>query len=135
MCKKTTKATECLIRLKRIDILVANKQAEKRMWLEMATGTTAKVGGERVQSSSDHHTMEKQVVEAATIDEEIASLRAEKAAIIKTLERLDSDQYDFLHKAYVQNMTFKEIQYLAGKSYSWATTMHRKAKESLEKLL
>lgn len=129
------KAIVYLCRYKKIDLLIANKEAEKQMWLDMATGITAKVGGERVQSSSDHHTMERQVVEAATIDEEIALLKEEKRQIIKTIEKLPPDEYDLLHKVYVQGKSLKEVQVSHGMSYSWATTMHRKAKRSLEKLI
>lgn len=118
-----------------IDVMISNKQAERQRWIDMATGTTAKVGGERVQSSSDRHTMERQVVEAAMIDEEIASLKAEKQSIIKTIERLEPDEYDLLHKVYVQGQSLKAVAVSHGMSYSWATTMHRKAKRDLEKLI
>lgn len=129
------KAERRLSRLKMIDAMVANKQAERERWIEMASGTTSQVGGDRVQSSGDHDKIGSKVIEAVTIDEEIQALKAEKKAIIKLIEMLEPDEYDLLHKVYVQGMTLKEVQVSHGMSYSWATTLHRRAKDSLERLL
>ena len=105
------------------------------MWLEMAEGVSSPVGGERVQTSKEYHPMENKVVEATMIDAEIAMLKEEKKAIVKTIEQLPPDEYDLLHKVYVQGKSLKEVQADHGMSYSWATTMHRKAKRDLEKLI
>ena len=129
------KAIVYLCRYKKIDLLIANKEAEKKMWLDMAAGVSSPVGGDKVQSSKDHHQMEQKVIEAALIDEEIARLRQEKKDIIKTIEMLPPDEYDLLHKVYVQGKSLKEVQADHGMSYSWASTTHRKAKRDLEKLL
>jgi DNA-directed RNA polymerase specialized sigma24 family protein len=129
------KAIVYLCRYKKIDLLIANKEAEKKMWLEMAEGVSSPVGGERVQSSKEYHPMENKVVEAAMIDAEIAMLKEEKKAIVRTIEQLPPDEYDLLHKVYVQGKSLKEVQADHGMSYSWATTMHRKAKRDLEKLI
>ena len=115
--------------------MIANKQIEKLYWLEIATGTTAKVGGERVQTSGDGHNMEKQIVEVVLIVEEIDRLKGEIAAIISTLEQLEAKEYDFLHKMYVQHLSLKEIQAVHGKSYSWAKKMHFRALVNLQRIL
>ena len=128
-------AREYLEQIEKNECIIANKQIEKKYWLEIATGTTAKVGGERVQTSGDGHNMEKQIVEVVLIDEEIERLKGEIAEIIATLEKLKKNEYDFLHKMYVQHLTLKEVQTVSGKSYSWATTTHNRALMNLQKIL
>ena len=128
-------AREYLEQIEKNERIIANKQIEKKYWLDIATGTTAKVGGERVQTSGDGHNMEKQIVEVVLIDEEIERLKGEIAEIIFTLEKLRAAEYDFLHKMYVQHMTLKEVQTLAKKSYTWATTTHNRALKNLQIIL
>ena len=128
-------AREYLEQIEKNECIIANKQIEKKKWLDIATGTTAKVGGERVQTSGDGHTMEKQIVEVVLIDEEIERLKGQIAEIIATLERLRMSEYDFLHKLYVQHLSMKDIQAASGKSYSWATTTHNRALMNLQKIL
>jgi len=128
-------AREYLEQIEKNECIIANKQIEKKYWLEIATGTTAKVGGERVQTSGDGHNMEKQIVEVVLIDEEIERLKGEIAEIISTLEKLKKNEYDFLHKMYVQHLTLKEVQTASGMSYSWATTTHNRALKNLQRIL
>lgn len=128
-------AREYLEQIEKYEKMIANKQIEKLYWLEIATGTTAKVGGERVQTSGDGHNMEKQIVEVVLIVEEIDRLKGEIAAIISKLEQLEAKEYDFLHKMYVQHLSLKEIQAVYGKSYSWAKTMHNRALWNLQRIL
>ena len=128
-------AREYLEQIEKNEKIIANKQIEKKYWLEIATGTTAKVGGERVQTSGDGHNMEKQIVEVVLIDEEIERLKGEIAEIISTLERLKATEYDFLHKIYVQHLSLKEVHTASGKSYSWATTTHSLALKNLQRIL
>lgn len=128
-------AREYLEQIEKNECIIANKQIEKKYWLDMAKGTTANVTGERVQSSSDGHSMEKQIIEVVLIDEEIERLKGEIAEIISTLQRLKKSEYDFLHKMYVQHLSLKEVQTVSGKSYSWATTTHNRALRNLQKIL
>ena len=128
-------ARDYLEQIEKNERIIANKQIEKEYWLSIATGTTAKVGGERVQTSGDGHTMENQIVEVVLIDEEIERLKGEIAEIISTLEKLKTTEYDFLHKIYVQHLSLKEVHTDAGKSYSWATTTHSLALKNLQRIL
>ena len=128
-------AKEYLEQIEKNECIIANKQIEKKYWLEIATGTTAKVGGERVQTSGDGHNMEKQILEVILIDEEIERLKGEIAEVISTLEKLKKNEYDFLHKLYVQHLSLKEVHTASGMSYSWATTTHSLALKSLQKIL
>ena len=128
-------AKEYLEQIEKNECIIANKQIEKKYWLEIATGTTAKVGGERVQTSSDGHNMEKQIVEVVLLDEEIERLKGEIAEIIHTMEQLKASEYDFLHKMYVQHLSLKEVQAITGKSYSWSKKMHNRALWNLQRIL
>ena len=58
-----------------------------------------------------------------------------KQEVIKTIEELNTDEYDILHKIYIQGMTFKEVAAVKDKSYSAITTIHGRALADLQKLL
>lgn len=128
-------AREYLEQIEKNERIIKNKQFERAFWLGMATNTTAKLGGDRVQSSGDKQRMELQVVEAIQADEDIARLKREIADIISTIQRLSAEDYDFLHQVYVQHKSLKEIHIDAERSYSWATTTHQRALEHLQELL
>ena len=128
-------AREYLAKIEFNRIAIANKQAEKRYWLELAGGIGANASGERVQSSGDLHKMESKVIEAVLIDNEIERLKAEIMGVIRTIERLHPTEYQFLHMVYVQGKRIKEVYAEMGKSDSWATNIHRKAINNLQAIL
>lgn len=128
-------AKEYLEQIKKNERIIANKRIEKQYWLDMAQGTSVKLGGDRVQTSSNKHPMESQVLEAVTIDEEIARLKEEIAGIIKTIEQLNTEDYCILHKMYVQHLSMKEIQVDVGMSYSWVSTTKNRALRNLQRIL
>lgn len=128
-------AREYLEQIEKFEKIIANKEIEKKYWLDMAKGTSVKMDGERVQTSSDGQSMANQVVEAVMIDEEIARLKEQIAGIIRTLERLKTSDYDFLHKVYIQRKTLKEIHEEKKNSYSWATSTHSRALRNLQAIL
>ena len=55
--------------------------------------------------------------------------------LAKTIEELNTDEYDILHKIYIQGMSFKEVAAVKDKSYSAITTIHGRALADLQKLL
>lgn len=128
-------AKEYLEQIEKNEKIIANKQIEKKKWLEIATGATAKIGGERVQTTSTGDKMENQVIEAVLIEEEIERLKGEIAEIINTIERLKATEYDFLHKMYVQHLSMKTICTTMRKSYSWAKAVHNRALRNLQRIL
>lgn len=131
----SVEAQEYLDQISKNESIIKNKQAERAFWLGLATNTTASLGGDRVQSSGNKQQMESRAVEVVRVDEEISRLRAEIADIISTIQRLNADDYDFLHKHYVQHKSLKEIHCEAHRSYSWATTTHSRAKKRLQAIL
>jgi len=128
-------AREYLEKILHNERIIKNKQIEREYWMELASGITAGMGGERVQSSKTSHPMENKVVEAALIDQEIDRLKKEIAEIIATIELLPVEEYDFLHKVYVQHIPLKDVHVDSGKSYSWAKTMHNRALGRLQYIL
>ena len=128
-------AREYLEQIEKNECIIANKQIEKKYWMDIATGTTANVTGERVQTSGDGHAKEKQIIEMVLIDEEIERLKGEIAEIISTLQKLKKSEYDFLHKMYVQHLSLKEVQAAMKKTYSGAKSTHVRALRNLQKIL
>lgn len=132
---KEVTAREYLEKIWHNERIIRNKQIERKYWMELAAGITAGMGGDRVQSTKTTHPMENKVVEAALIDQEIDKLKKEIAEIIETIQKLPTDEYDFLHKVYVQHLSLKEVQAVTGMSYSWTTNTHSRALNNLQYIL
>lgn len=136
-------AKEYLQRIENIDILIRNKSIEKAqhhaLMMDRATTITANMSGERVQSSGSKHRMADTVDEKLSyiqkIDKRIAELEAEKEEIISTIELLPTDEYDILHKCYVQRMSLKQVSAERDESYSSTTTTHGIALTKLAAIL
>ena len=128
-------AKEYLEKILHNERIIKNKQIEREYWMDLASWITASIGGERVQSSKTSHPMENKVVEAALIDQEIDRLKKEIAEVIDTIQQLPTEEYDFVHKVYVQHIPLKEVHVDSGKSYSWAKTMNNRALCSLQYIL
>ena len=149
MAEPTIKAIDFLKQLKKLDKLIENKLSEKEQWKAIATGTTAQMGGERVQSSGSLQKMadavEKYLEIEKEIDKRIDELVDAKLDVIGVIEQLNTTEYDVLHKIYVGvvdpktkqtiYLTFEEVADIYGKSRSWATTIHGRALKSVQKIL
>lgn len=133
------KAKDFLKQLKKLDCLIENKTIEKEQWKAIATGTTAQMGGERVQSSGSKQKMADAINRCVDIENEIDrcidSLIDRKKDVTGVIEQLNTIEYDVLHKIYVQNLSFDEVAGAYGKTYTWATTMHGRALKSVQKIL
>lgn len=139
----TKEVKEYLFRIDDIDTRIRNKHIEKAqhyalMW-DNATSITANMSGERVQSSGSKQRMADTVDDKLTyiqnIEKRIAELEEEKKEIISTIEMLPKDEYDIIHKCYVQNMLLKRVALERKESYSSTTTMHGTALKRLGKIL
>lgn len=133
------RAKDYLQQLKKLDAIIKNKMIEKEQWRDIALGITARTDGERVQSSGSQQKManaiDKCIDIEREIDEMIDRLYDLKQEIIKTIEQLNATEYDVLHKRYVQDMNFAEIGASKKKTKSWATTVHGRALQNLQKIL
>lgn len=136
-------AKEYLQRIEDIDTRIKNKSIEKAqhyaLMMDIATSITANMSGERVQSSGSKQRMADTVDDKLTyicnIDKRIAELEKEKEEIIATIELLPMDEYDILHKCYVQRMSLKQVAAERDESYSSTTTTHGVALTKLAAIL
>lgn len=133
------KAKDFLEQADKIEEIIRNKQVEKMQWRDIAMGVTARYEGERVQSSGNGQKMSDAVVRMVEIEREIDRLIDSqidaRLEIIGTIENLKTVEYSVLHKIYIQHKSFKEVAAERNKSVSWATTVHGRALQSLQKLL
>ena len=76
---------------------------------------------------------------AVDIDKEIKEDTQEivrlKSEVIQTIEQLDAEEYDVLHKVYVQYYTLYEAARKLGRSKSWAYKVHKKAIRNVQEIL
>lgn len=139
LLRNKTKAQLYLERLDKLNAMIENKIAESAQWRDIALGVTASAEGERVQSSGSQQKMSDAIDRVVDIQTEINALVDTlvdtKTEIIGTIEQLSATEYDVIHKRYIQGMTFDEIGVGKGKSKSWATTVHGRALQSLNKIL
>lgn len=133
------KAKDYLKQIEKLDTLIQNKLAEKARWKDIALGITTSTEGERVQSSGSQQKMADAINRCIDIEREIDSFVDSmvdlKKEIIQTIEQLNPTEYDVLHKRYIQNMTFDEVAEAKRKSKSWATTVHGRALQSVQRIL
>ena len=146
-------AKEYLQQAEDMNTVINNKMAEKAQWKDIALGVTSggqsimiEVKGkkelhnmEKVQSSGSQSKMADAITRCMDIEAEIDRLIDRlidlKQEIIRTIEQLNATEYDVLHKRYIQGMTFDEIGAAKGKSKSWATTVHGRALQNVQKIL
>lgn len=137
--RKKNKAQEYLEQVEKLNVMIENKMAEVTQWRGVALGITSHSEGERVQSSGSQQKMSDAVVRFVDLETEINDLIDRlvdlKREIIRTIERLNATEYDVLHKRYIQGMTFDEIGAAKHKSKSWATTVHGRALQNLNRIL
>ena len=136
--KKMHPAKKYLLQYQKYDAMIENKKAEKEKWETIATSTTAQLS-ERVQTSSNGQKMTNAVMKIVKIqeelDESIVKAKNKQDEIIGVIEQLNADEYDLLHKVYVQYYTLKEVQYMKKRSYSSITFLHGRALNNVLKIL
>lgn len=137
--KTKNKAQVYLEQVEKLNAMIENKTAEVAQWRDVALGITSHSDGERVQSSGSQQKMADAIDKIVDLQTEINcmidNLINVKKEIISTIEMLNATEYDVLHKRYIQGMQFDEIGAAKGKSKSWATTIHGRALQSVNKIL
>lgn len=134
------KAKEYLQQVKKIDKLIENKLIEKEQWFAIATGTTASSeDGDRVQSSGSQQKMADAVCKMVEIQEQIDKLIDNyidiKQDVIKTIETLPANQYDIMHKVYIQGIDLIDVANLLDKSYESVRRSHNKGIYRVQNIL
>lgn len=137
--RNPTRAQTYLEGIYKYDAIIENKMAEVEKYRCIASGITSTTEGERVQSSGTKSKMADAINLVVDLETEIAELIEkslnERREIIRTIEQMDAMDYDVLHKRYVQRLTFDEIGASRNMSKSWATTVHGRALQRLNKIL
>ena len=132
-------AKEYLLQIHKIETMIKNKQAEIQRYMGMALSITPQMSGERVQATPNQQKMADAIIEYVDIDgeikQDIAELKQKRREIIKTIEQLDTIEYDVLHKIYVQGCVYKDIATTYHYSRSWVKEMHKQALKSLQSVL
>lgn len=133
------KAKEYLQQVTKLDMMIQNKLIEVEQWKSIALGTTSRSDGERVKASGSQQKMADAVAKYVDMEKElnlqIDRLAELKQTIISDIEQLPANEYDFLHKMYIQGMELEEVAAIKGKTYSWATTVHGNALKQLQRIL
>jgi hypothetical protein len=136
---KKNKAQVFLMQIEKLDRMISNKLIEKDQWRLIALGTAAHSDGDRVQSSGSQQRMADAVDRYVDIEREIDAIIDTfvdaKNDVISVIEVLEVNEYDLLHKLYVQRITMQEAADEMQKSYTWATTTHGKALSKVERIL
>ena len=132
-------AKEYLLQIKKLDRLIQNKLIEKEQWQAIAEGASSSLSSDKVQSSGNPQRMADAISNYLDIEDEIRAtiktLVVTKKEILKTIEQLDTDEYDILHKIYLQGLSLYDVADIYDKSYNWATTTHGRALKHLQNIL
>ena len=150
---KSEKAKDFLLQVEKLDRLIENKLIERQQWQSIAMGVTSggesvlvKVNGktelqnmEKVQSSGNPHKMEDAIIKyieiEAEIDRYIDILIDTRKDVIDTIEMLPVQEYDLLHKVYIQHITLADVAGAYNTTYSNVTTVHGRALKNVQKIL
>lgn len=133
------RAKEYMQQIEKLNKMIQNKQAELREWHSIATGTSSPTSGYKVQSSGSQDKMANAVCAYVDIEreinEDIAKLAEQRQEIVRTIEQLPTDEYDVLHKLYVQFQSIDDVAEFKNKSYSWVTTVHGRALKNVQRII
>lgn len=136
--KKMHPGKRYLLEIRKIDAMLENKKAELKYWNDIALSSTLQIT-ERVQSSGSQQIMADAVVNALSVQEEIndcvIALKNKKDEIIDVIEQLNVDEYDLLHKVYIQYYTLKEYQWFKKTSYRSVISIHGNALNNVMHIL
>lgn len=124
-----------LERVKQIDAIIINKFRDYRRWAEIAEGMGGISVSERVQTSRNLQQIPNAIGRYVDIERDIEVLKAERLAIIQTLEKLPPTEYEILYKLYVEDYLLKELPSHFHKSYEWVKVRKRNALDLLQKML
>jgi len=134
------RAEDFLNQVKKLDKLIENKQTEKEDWKEKALKiTTTYTNGDKIQTSGSQQKMADAVCKYVDlekeIDKDIDKLIDAKKDVISVIENLNADEYDVIHKIYIQYYSLLEVSAMCKMSYNWTKSKHRKALKRIQEIL
>ena len=128
-------ALEYLGRVKKIDAMIINKYRDYRRWVEIAEGMGGVAVTERVQTSRNLQQIPNAIGRYVDIEREIDALKAERLAIIATLEKLPHAEYKILYMLFVEDYLLKELPSHFRMSYEWVKVRKNRALDLLQNIL
>lgn len=133
------KARDFLRQVQKLNCMIENKMAERQQWMDIAKGAVPQTTGERVQSSGNQQRMADAIGRYVDIEKEIDAcidrLVDARKDVIAVIEQLSKDQYNVLHKIYIQGKTRQETADMLDKSYSSVKELHRRAIVNVQKII
>ena len=134
------KASEYVKQIETIETRIQNIQFDVKQLKDLALSITPSYEGERVQASGNNQRMatavERWADKEQEMNAEIDRLIDKKLEISNTINSLKKPkEAGVLHMLYIQNKSFKEVAMRYDKSVSWATSVHGRALQSLQKVL
>ncbi|MGN0483846.1 MAG: hypothetical protein ACI4HI_09875 [Lachnospiraceae bacterium] len=133
------KAKDYMRKIEKINKMIRNKMMEVEQWKDIATSCSTHSEGERVQTSKKADPMADAVCQYTDLEQEIKKdidgLVKTRMEIVHTIEGLNVEEYDILHRVYVQGKTLKEVAAEEKKEYSFAAALHGKALKHLQDIL
>lgn len=132
-------AREFLRQIRKLDLLIKNKQDEIRQLKEIASSTSADMTGERVQTTGNPHRLTDAIDSYIDLESElrqvVAELMAKRKEIIAVIEQLPPVEYDVLYRIYVKGQKHWDVADAYGFSYSWSTSTCSRAVRKVQKIL
>ena len=133
-------AREYLAQLEVIETRIQSIQFDIRQLKDLALSITPSYEGERVQASGNNQRMataaDRWMDKERELNDTIDRLIDKRLEIANTIEHLKRPKESgVLHMCYIQGKSFKEIAAHYDKSVSWATSIHGRALQSLQKEL
>lgn len=132
-------AKEYLNQLNDIRVSVQSKVDMIGELRERAYSTSAYISDVRVQTSRNRTKMEEYICRYVDLEnemlEELDRLTDKQLEIIRVIEQLPYNEYDFLHKRFFQNMDIQSIATVNNRSLSWATYIQKRALQHVQDIL
>lgn len=128
-------ADEYLRRIRKIDVMIVNKQEDYERLTKAAEGFGSAVVGDKVQSSKNLRAIPDAIGRYIDIEREIDRLKQQRREMIGKVEQLPTIEYDVLFRRYVLMQPLKEIAYRYRRTYEWAQNIKRRGLRRLQRML
>ena len=133
------RAKDYMLQYKRLNTLLENKNEELEQKKSLAYKITPSLSGDSGSGTPDPHKREAAWAAMADLRAEIVAdmlaISEKQREIIKLIEHLPVNEYDVLHKHYIQGLDYQAIADLNTRSYRWVIRAHDAALKSLQELL
>lgn len=130
-------AKEYLMQYQRQQRLIANRIAERDRWKNIAMSVSVGISGNEIPSlGGNGERMADAVCEIADLDTEITeairkAMEIERD-IMKRIEALPVEEYDLLHKLYIQCVPFGDLPGVLNKSKRTVARLHGSALKRIQ---